>query len=68
VDGGGIAEFGREVGQHGVEHLRLNGGGGVVIEIDALHGSVLTMILDPETARGENSWGGNQVRCKDTNG
>ena len=52
VDGGGVAKFGREIGKHGVEHLRLDRGGGVVIEIDALHGFVLTMILDPETLQG----------------
>ena len=39
VDGGGIAVFAGEIGQHGAEHFRLNGRGGVVIEIDALHGA-----------------------------
>jgi len=38
VDGGSVGEFGREIGQHGVEHLGLDRCGGVVIEVDAVHG------------------------------
>ena len=37
VDGGGVAELGGEVGKHGVEHGRLDGGGGVEVEVDAVH-------------------------------
>ena len=41
VNGRGIAKFGGEIGQHRVEHFRLDGCRGVVIEVDALHGSAL---------------------------
>src|SRR5579859_118778 len=37
VDGRGVAEFGGEKGEHGVEDGRVDGGGGVVIEIDPVH-------------------------------
>jgi len=37
VDGGGVAKFGREIREHGVEHGGVDGGGGVVIEVDAVH-------------------------------
>jgi len=37
VDGGSIGEFAGEIGQHNVEHFRLDGCGGVEIEIDAIH-------------------------------
>jgi hypothetical protein len=37
VDGSGVAELGGKIGQHGVEDGGLDGGGGVVIEIDARH-------------------------------
>lgn len=46
VDGGGVAEVGTEVGKHGVQDFGRNGGGGVVIEVDAVHRFELTMILD----------------------
>src|SRR5260370_31219425 len=36
VDGGGVAEFAGKIGKHGVEHFWLDGGGGVVIEVDAV--------------------------------
>ena len=39
VDGGGVAKLRGEIGKHRVEHGRFDGGGGVVIEIDAVHGS-----------------------------
>src|SRR5208282_4780695 len=32
-----------EVGKHGVEHRGLNGGGGIVIEIDAVHGDAFSI-------------------------
>src|SRR5215469_379654 len=37
VDRGGIAELPGEVGKHRVEHLRLDGSGGVIIEVNAVH-------------------------------
>ena len=37
VDRGGVAEFAGEVGKHRVEHFWLDRGGGVVIEVDAVH-------------------------------
>ena len=37
VDGGSVSKFGGEIGKHGVEDFRLDGGGGVVIEVDAWH-------------------------------
>src|SRR5271163_1981203 len=40
VDGGGVGEFAREIGEHGVEDGGLDGGGGVVIEVDAVHGAI----------------------------
>ncbi len=39
VDGGGVAEFGGEIGEHGVEDGGVDGSGGVVIEVDTIHGS-----------------------------
>jgi len=38
VDRGRIAEFGGEIGKHCVEDGRFDGGGGVEIEVDAIHG------------------------------
>jgi len=38
VDRGGIAEIGGEIGKHGIEYGGLDGGGGVVIKVDAVHG------------------------------
>jgi len=59
VDGGGVAEFGREVGKHGIEDFGFDRGGCVVIEVDAVHRFVLTIILDvrageEHTRRDEN--------------
>src|SRR5215469_15584583 len=51
VDGGGVAEFDREIGKHGVEDFGLDRGGCVVIEVDAVHRFVLTMILDVRAGR-----------------
>ena len=37
VDGRGVAEFRREIGEHIVEDGGIDGGGGVVIEVDTVH-------------------------------
>ena len=37
VDGGGVAVIAREIGKHGVENFGVDGRGGVVIEVDAVH-------------------------------
>ncbi len=37
VDRGGVAKIGGEIGEHRVENFRLDGGRGVVIEVDAGH-------------------------------
>ena len=37
VDRCSVPEVPREIGDHSVEHLRFNGSGGVVIEVDARH-------------------------------
>ena len=37
MDRGSVAEFHREIRKHGVEHSRLDGRRGVVIEVDAVH-------------------------------
>ena len=39
VDRGGVAKIGGEIGKHGLEDGGLDRGGGVVIEIDAVHGA-----------------------------
>ena len=44
VDGRGVSELGGEIGKHGVENLRVDGGRGVVIEIDAVHRAVLRIL------------------------
>jgi hypothetical protein len=41
MDGSGISEFRGKIGKHGVEDFRFDGGGGVVIEVDAVHSSGL---------------------------
>ena len=65
VDRRSVAEFAGEVGEHRVEHFRLDGGGGVVIEIDAVHGMLLMMILDmghaAEVERRSRTARGNEV-------
>lgn len=53
VYGRGVAEIGGEVGQHGVEDFWFDGGRGVVIEIDAAHGSTLR-ILPEAPGQGRN--------------
>ncbi len=50
VDGGGVSEFPGEIREHGVKHFRLDGGGGVEIEIDAVH------IATHRILRAENRW------------
>jgi len=40
VDGSGVAEISREIRKHGVEDFRLDGSGGVVIEVGARHGEL----------------------------
>ena len=40
VDGGGVAEVGGEIGKHCVEDGGFDGGGGVEIEVDAIHGVI----------------------------
>src|SRR5690348_3847855 len=44
VDGRGVGELGGEIGKHGVENLGVDGGRGVVIEIDAVHRAVLRIL------------------------
>jgi len=39
VDGGGVAEFGGEIGKHRIEDGGFDRGGGVEIEVDAIHGA-----------------------------
>jgi len=40
VDGGGVAEVGGKIGKHRVEDGGFDGGGGVEIEVDAIHGDI----------------------------
>jgi len=40
VDRGGVAEVGGEIGKHRVEDGGFDGGGGVEIEVDAIHGVI----------------------------
>ncbi len=37
VDGGSVAEIGREKGKHGVEDRRVDGSGGVMVKVDTMH-------------------------------
>jgi hypothetical protein len=39
VDGRGVAELAGKIGKHGLQDRRVDGGGGVVIEVDVVHGS-----------------------------
>ena len=41
VNRGGIAELARQIGQHRIEHFRLDSRGGIVIQIDAIHGCAI---------------------------
>jgi hypothetical protein len=43
VDGGSVGKFARKIGEHGVEHFRLGGRGGVEIEVDAVHESAFSI-------------------------
>ena len=45
VNGRGVAEVGGEVGKHGVEDRGIDGGGGVVIEVDAVHTAINRILL-----------------------
>ncbi len=45
VDGSGVGEFRGEIGQHGVEHFRLDGSGGVEVEVDAVHKATPRILL-----------------------
>jgi len=47
VNGRGVAEVGGEIGEHGVEDGGVDGGGGVVIEVDAVH-TAMNRILPAE--------------------
>src|SRR5450432_2174459 len=44
MDRGRVAEVSREIGQHGVEHGGIDGGSGVVIEIDAVHTDAIRIL------------------------
>ena len=54
VDRGGVAKVGGEIGEHGVENLRVDGGRGVVIEVDAVHGTVLRILLEARRRTAED--------------
>src|SRR5215471_1270848 len=41
VDGGSVSELTGQIGEHGLQNFRLDGSGGVVIEVNAGHGSGL---------------------------
>ena len=45
VDGRGVAEVGGKIGKHGVEDGGVDGGGGVVIEVDAGHTTINRILL-----------------------
>ncbi len=45
VDGSSVAKLLGEIGQHGVEHFRLDRRGGVEIEIDAVHKATQRILL-----------------------
>ena len=45
VNGGGVAEVGGKIGKHGVEDGGIDGGGGVVIEVDAGHTTINRILL-----------------------
>ena len=44
VDGGGVGKVGREIREHGVEDLGVDGRRGVVVEIDAVHRDGLSIL------------------------
>jgi len=37
MDRGGVSILSGEIREHGVEHLRLNGSGGVMVQVNAMH-------------------------------
>ena len=41
VNRSGIAELARQIRQHRVEHFRLDRRGGIVVQIDAIHGRAI---------------------------
>lgn len=54
VDRRGVGKVGGEIGKHRVEDLRVDGGGGVVIEIDAVHGLVTSILRNNDSGRVTN--------------
>ncbi len=56
VDRGSVAEFGGEIREHGVEDGRLNGRGGVVIEVDAVHGAAFRIDKKSRQCRVASGW------------
>ena len=53
VDGGGVAVLTREIGKHGVEHRRLNGRRGIVVEVDTVHTGAFS--IGPSFAQGKDA-------------
>lgn len=51
VDGGRVAEFPGEIGKHRVEHRRLDGRRGVVVQVHAVHR--LSLRIDASFVRGK---------------
>src|SRR6202042_868502 len=43
VNGRRVAVLAREIGKHGVEDFRIDGSGGVVIEVNAIHGATFSI-------------------------
>ena len=72
VNGRSVAELRREIGQHGVEDFGLDGRGGVVIEVDAVHGAVYRILLGRSrcslleaVGRQDTTGGGHSTRSAD---
>ena len=59
VNRGGIAKVGGEIGEHGVEDGGLDGGGGVVIEVNASHTAINRILL----AVNREEWPHSDARC-----
>src|SRR5260370_5387164 len=67
VDRSGVSEFRGKIGQHRVEHFRLDGRGGVKIEVDALHEATHRILLAGvfwRLQRGARSVGRELPTCK----
>jgi hypothetical protein len=47
VNRGSVSEFSGKKWEHRVEHVRLNRRGGIVIQIDAIHGHAIRIDLGP---------------------